>query len=152
MQKTAEIIAIGSELLTPQRMDTNSLIITEQLNGLGVEVVGKLIIGDDRERVTQALRSAMERSNIVVVCGGLGPTEDDVTRDASLGSHTPFRHGSGGLRLYVSVYLRPSLVANAIAGCSLVKVLTIKVSYITRERLRGLVEIRRNGVCEVSIL
>src|ERR1700744_4898957 len=83
MAKTAEIIAIGSELLTPQRMDTNSLAITEQLNLLGVEVVSKLIIGDDRERLTSAIRNALTRSCIVILSGGLGPTEDDVTRDAA---------------------------------------------------------------------
>jgi len=83
MGKTAEIIAIGSELLTPQRLDTNSLTITEQLNLLGVDVVGKHIIGDDRNLLTDAIRAAMNRSAIVILSGGLGPTEDDVTRDAA---------------------------------------------------------------------
>ncbi len=82
MSKTAEIIAIGSELLTPQRVDTNSLLITEQLNMLGVEVTSKHVIGDDRERLANAIRTILTRTNIVVLCGGLGPTEDDVTRDA----------------------------------------------------------------------
>ena len=81
--KLAEIIAVGSELLTPQRVDTNSLIVTEQLNMLGVEVFCKQIIGDDRERLTTAIRQALERADIVVLIGGLGPTEDDVTRDAA---------------------------------------------------------------------
>ncbi len=83
MPKTAEILAIGSELLTPQRTDTNSLIVTEQLNLLGVEVVAKHIIGDDRERLAQAIREAIARSNVVILIGGLGPTEDDVTREAA---------------------------------------------------------------------
>jgi nicotinamide-nucleotide amidase len=83
MAKTAEIIAIGTELLTPQRMDTNSLLVTEELNLLGVEVVAKHVIGDDRGRLTQAIRAAVQRSNIVILIGGLGPTEDDVTRDAA---------------------------------------------------------------------
>jgi nicotinamide-nucleotide amidase len=83
MAKHAEIIAIGSELLTPQRIDTNSLAVTEQLNLLGVEVIAKHIIGDDRERLTQAIRECVDRSHIVVLIGGLGPTEDDVTRDAA---------------------------------------------------------------------
>ncbi len=78
----AEIIAVGSELLTPQRIDTNSLFLTDQLNGLGVEVVAKLIVGDDRARLADAVRAALARSEIVVLTGGLGPTEDDVTRDA----------------------------------------------------------------------
>jgi nicotinamide-nucleotide amidase len=79
---TAEIIAVGSELLTPQRVDTNSLYLTDQLNGLGVEVVTKSVIGDDLDRLADAVRRAVSRSEIVVLCGGLGPTEDDLTRDA----------------------------------------------------------------------
>ncbi|HEY3937733.1 MAG TPA: competence/damage-inducible protein A [Bryobacteraceae bacterium] len=81
--KHAEIIAIGSELLTPQRLDTNSLIVTEHLNRLGVEVVRKQVIGDERERLTEGIRRAVEASPIVILIGGLGPTEDDVTRDAA---------------------------------------------------------------------
>ncbi len=83
MPKIAEIIAVGSELLTPQRLDTNSLLITEQLNALGVEVVRKQIIGDDRELLTTCIRDATDRAHIVILCGGLGPTEDDLTRDAA---------------------------------------------------------------------
>lgn len=83
MAKVAEIIAVGSELLTAQRMDTNSLIVTQHLNLLGVEVIAKHVIGDDRERLTCAIRTAVSRSNIVILIGGLGPTEDDVTRDAA---------------------------------------------------------------------
>jgi len=79
---TAEIIAVGSELLTPQRVDTNSLFLTDQLNGLGVEVVTKSVVGDDLDRLADAVRRAASRSGIVVLCGGLGPTEDDLTRDA----------------------------------------------------------------------
>ena len=79
----AEIIAIGSELLTPQRVDTNSLNITEHLNGIGVEIVRKQVIGDDRETLSTEIRAALSRSEIVLLSGGLGPTEDDVTRDAA---------------------------------------------------------------------
>jgi len=78
----AEIIAVGSEMLTSQRIDTNSLYITDQLNALGVEVRRKLIIGDDRAMLADALKSALGRAEIVIVTGGLGPTEDDVTRQA----------------------------------------------------------------------
>ena len=78
----AEIIAVGSELLTPQRVDTNSLFLTEQLNALGVEVRRKLIVGDDRALLIAAVRDAVSNVGIIVVTGGLGPTEDDVTRDA----------------------------------------------------------------------
>ncbi len=80
--RDAEIIAVGSELLTPQRVDTNSLYLTEQLNSLGVEVRRKLIIGDDREWLTAAVRDALAHVEIVLLTGGLGPTEDDLTRDA----------------------------------------------------------------------
>jgi nicotinamide-nucleotide amidase len=78
----AEIIAIGSELLTPARVDTNSLWLTGQLNELGVEVTQKTIVGDDRERLAAAIRAALGRTPILILTGGLGPTEDDVTRDA----------------------------------------------------------------------
>jgi nicotinamide-nucleotide amidase len=78
----AEIIAVGSELLTAQRVDTNSLYLTDQLNGLGVELVTKCVVGDDRDRLADAVRRAAGGSQIVILTGGLGPTEDDVTRDA----------------------------------------------------------------------
>ncbi|MBX5496628.1 MAG: competence/damage-inducible protein A, partial [Bryobacteraceae bacterium] len=79
----AEIIAVGSELLSPQRVDTNSLWLTGQLNVLGVEVVMKTVVGDDRDRLAATIRAAIQRSEIVVLTGGLGPTEDDVTREAA---------------------------------------------------------------------
>ena len=78
----ASIIAIGSELLTPSRTDTNSLHLTDQLNGLGIEVRQKVIVGDDRPGLTEAVRQALRHTSIVILTGGLGPTEDDVTRDA----------------------------------------------------------------------
>ncbi|GAC1429347.1 MAG: competence/damage-inducible protein A [Terriglobales bacterium] len=78
----AEIIAIGSELLTPFRQDTNSLYLTEQLNRLGVEVIFKTIVGDDRKRLTDAANLALLRADIIILMGGLGPTEDDLTREA----------------------------------------------------------------------
>lgn len=78
----AEIIAVGSEMLTPERVDTNSLYLTSELNDLGVEVVSKCVIGDDRDRLASAVRHALARSAIVILSGGLGPTEDDVTREA----------------------------------------------------------------------
>ncbi len=78
----AEIIAIGSEMLTPFRQDTNSLYVTERLNQLGVEVIFKTIVGDSRERLTGAACLALSRADIVIFMGGLGPTEDDLTREA----------------------------------------------------------------------
>src|ERR1051325_9775018 len=79
----AEIIAVGSEMLTSQRIDTNSLYIADQLNALGVEVRRKLIIGDNRAMLTAAVQHALSHAAIVILTGGLGPTEDDVTRDAA---------------------------------------------------------------------
>ncbi|MBZ5703963.1 MAG: competence/damage-inducible protein A [Acidobacteriia bacterium] len=78
----AEIIAIGSELLTPYRQDTNSLYLTEKLNQLGVEVVFKTVVGDNREHLTAAANQALSRADLVIFMGGLGPTEDDLTREA----------------------------------------------------------------------
>jgi nicotinamide-nucleotide amidase len=78
----AEIIAVGSELLTPFRMDTNSLYLTEQINQLGAEVIFKSVVGDDFERLVAAAQHALFRSEIVIFSGGLGPTEDDLTREA----------------------------------------------------------------------
>ena len=77
---TAEIIAIGSELLTPSRTDTNSLWLTEKLNGIGIEVKLKTIVGDDDARLEEAIRDALRRSRVLITTGGLGPTEDDITR------------------------------------------------------------------------
>ena len=76
----AEIIAIGSELLTPNFVDTNSMYLTRQLNEIGIPVVMKTIVGDEENYLEQALRGSMERTSIVITIGGLGPTEDDVTR------------------------------------------------------------------------
>ncbi|PYS78153.1 MAG: competence/damage-inducible protein A [Acidobacteria bacterium] len=77
---TAEIIAVGSELLTPFRTDTNSLWLTDKLNGVGIEVKLKTIVGDDDARLEETIRDALKRSGVVVLTGGLGPTEDDITR------------------------------------------------------------------------
>jgi nicotinamide-nucleotide amidase len=77
---TAEIIAVGSELLTPFRTDTNSLWLTEKLNGVGIEVKLKTIVGDDDARLEETIRDALKRSTCAVLTGGLGPTEDDITR------------------------------------------------------------------------
>ena len=73
---------MGSELLVPPRLDTNSLVITERLNEYGVEVRAKAIVGDRREDLEAVLRAALARTELVVLCGGLGPTDDDLTRDA----------------------------------------------------------------------
>jgi len=79
----AEIIAAGSEMLTPFRQDTNSLYLTARLNELGVSVAFKTIVGDNLKDLTGAARVALERADIVIFSGGLGPTEDDRTREAA---------------------------------------------------------------------
>jgi nicotinamide-nucleotide amidase len=79
----AEIIAAGSEMLTPHRQDTNSLFLTAQLNDLGVQVAFKTIVGDNLEHLTGAARNALARADIILFSGGLGPTEDDLTREAT---------------------------------------------------------------------
>jgi nicotinamide-nucleotide amidase len=80
--RSAEILAVGSELLTPFRTDTNSLLITSRLNDLGVEVIAKSVVADHADTLQAALRLALSRADIVVTSGGLGPTDDDLTRDA----------------------------------------------------------------------
>lgn len=77
----AEIIAVGSELLTPQRADTNSLYLTEKLNSLGILVRFKTIVGDSKEDLAAVLRAGLARSPLILLTGGLGPTEDDLTRE-----------------------------------------------------------------------
>ena len=78
----SEIIAVGSEMLTPFRQDTNSLYLTERLNSIGVTVAFKTIVGDRRRDLVNAIRIALARIDILVLMGGLGPTEDDLTREA----------------------------------------------------------------------
>ncbi|HXG85405.1 MAG TPA: competence/damage-inducible protein A [Pyrinomonadaceae bacterium] len=80
---SAEIIAIGSELLTPTKTDTNSLWLTEKLNEIGIEVKLKTVVGDDEARLEETIKDALRRSDIVISTGGLGPTEDDITRRVS---------------------------------------------------------------------
>ncbi|HAK56266.1 MAG TPA: damage-inducible protein CinA, partial [Acidobacteria bacterium] len=79
---TAVIIAVGSELLTPHRVDTNSLFLTGRLNELAIEVHRKVVVGDDRDRLAQELDRGLADADLVVLIGGLGPTDDDLTRDA----------------------------------------------------------------------
>ena len=78
---TAEIIAVGSELLTPTRIDTNSLAITARLAEHGISVRAKAVVGDSRDDLGAVFSSALARADLVVLTGGLGPTDDDITRD-----------------------------------------------------------------------
>ena len=76
------IVAVGSEMLTPFRVDTNSLVITDRLNAVGFEVRFKAIVGDEVDELADTLRGALGWADLIVVTGGLGPTQDDITRDA----------------------------------------------------------------------
>jgi nicotinamide-nucleotide amidase len=77
----AEVIAVGSEMLTPTHVDTNSLFITERLNELGIDLQGKAIAGDDRDVLKSIVSDALGRTDLLILTGGLGPTDDDLTRD-----------------------------------------------------------------------
>jgi nicotinamide-nucleotide amidase len=83
MTLRAEILAVGSELLTPLRSDTNALYLTERLRELGVEVGSRVTVADDPALLESAFRAALARADIVIATGGLGPTEDDLTREAA---------------------------------------------------------------------
>ncbi len=77
----AAIIAVGSELLTPEKVDTNSLFITQVLNDLGIAVAFKTIVGDSRAELTSHVAHALQRHQVLILTGGLGPTDDDLTRE-----------------------------------------------------------------------
>jgi nicotinamide-nucleotide amidase len=77
----AEIIAVGSELLTASRLDTNSLAITERLRALGIALRAKTVVGDRASDLAAVFRGALGRADLVILTGGLGPTDDDLTRD-----------------------------------------------------------------------
>jgi nicotinamide-nucleotide amidase len=79
---TAEVIAVGSELLGSMRLDTNSLFLADRLASLGIELRGKSVVGDDRRRLAAVFRAALSRADLVILTGGLGPTDDDLTREA----------------------------------------------------------------------
>jgi nicotinamide-nucleotide amidase len=80
---SAQIIAIGSEMLTPGKVDTNSLFLTAELNRLGIAVTGKRVVGDSQEEIAEAIQQCLVRAELVFVSGGLGPTEDDLTREGA---------------------------------------------------------------------
>lgn len=76
-----EIIAVGTELLTPDFQDTNSLMLTAGLNAIGIDVSYKTVVGDDERDLIRVLKTALGRSRLILCMGGLGPTEDDRTRE-----------------------------------------------------------------------
>jgi nicotinamide-nucleotide amidase len=78
----AVILAVGSEMLTPTRHDTNSLFITEVLNQIGIDVAYKAVVGDNLTELRAQIAHALSRHRVLILTGGLGPTDDDLTRDA----------------------------------------------------------------------
>ncbi|MBL8099438.1 MAG: CinA family nicotinamide mononucleotide deamidase-related protein, partial [Anaerolineales bacterium] len=91
---SAEIITIGTEILLGEIVDTNTRYIAKTLRGLGVDLYRTITIGDNVDRIASAIHNSMERANIVITTGGLGPTIDDPTRDAvakAIGVETEFR-------------------------------------------------------------
>jgi nicotinamide-nucleotide amidase len=109
---TAEIIAVGSELLGSTRIDTNSLFLSDALAALGIELRAKSVVGDDRRRLGDLLRAALTRADLVIMTGGLGPTDDDLTRevvaetlglplheDPAIMEHIEKRFAARGLRM-----------------------------------------------------
>ena len=83
--RAAEIIAVGSELLGSARVDTNSLYIADRLAALGIELRLKSVVGDEHDDLAALLRQALARADVIVLTGGLGPTDDDLTRDVVSG-------------------------------------------------------------------
>lgn len=82
----AELISVGTELLLGNIVNTNARYLSEQCAGLGIHVYYEVTVGDNEERLTQVIRTALERSRLVILTGGLGPTEDDLTREAAAGA------------------------------------------------------------------
>jgi len=91
---SAEIITIGTEILLGEIVDTNTRYLAQNLRGLGVDLYRTTTIGDNEDRIASAIRESMERADIVITTGGLGPTVDDPTREAvakAAGVETEFR-------------------------------------------------------------
>ena len=95
----AEIIAVGSELLGTDRTDTNSLLITRELGDIGVDVIAKAVVGDRFDDLAGVLRDALGRADVVILTGGLGPT-DDRRPQQPLGSESGPDGRAGSRRRY----------------------------------------------------
>lgn len=78
----AEIIAIGTELLLGEITDTNSVFLAQTFRDIGINVFYMTTVGDNQQRISQVIKNALDRSDIVITCGGLGPTVDDMTRQS----------------------------------------------------------------------
>src|SRR5258706_10141827 len=102
----AEILSVGTELLLGHITDTNAAYLAQQLTGLGIDLYYVSQVGDNLDRLTETLRRARERSDLVITTGGLGPTEDDLTREAIAAVLVETPRGDsaleGGLRAFFS--------------------------------------------------
>lgn len=85
----ASILTIGDEILIGQIVDTNSASIARHLNNAGIVVWERTSVGDQREQITEAVKRAMNQSDVVILTGGLGPTKDDITKKTLAGSSAP---------------------------------------------------------------
>src|SRR5688572_17242685 len=116
MAPRAEILAVGSELLTPLRSDTNALYLTAKLREIGIDTGARVTVADDPGLLESAFRSALGRAQIVIATGGLGPTEDDLTREAAAAAlGRGLRRDPGileGLRARFARYGRPMAPVN----------------------------------------
>ncbi len=111
----AEIVSIGTELLLGEIVDTNAAYIARQLASIGLNLFFKTTVGDNAERIAYVLRLAMERSDVIITTGGLGPTVDDVTRQGvALAVGRPLRENEEALRQIEAIFARwgRSLSAN----------------------------------------
>ncbi|HEX3043780.1 MAG TPA: competence/damage-inducible protein A [Bacillota bacterium] len=112
----AEIICIGTELLLGQIVDTNAAYLAKRLAGLGIDLFYKTTVGDNLERVTAALRQAWERADLLILSGGLGPTQDDLTREGVarlLGEELQFNEEAWGqVCAYFNKVRRPIAESN----------------------------------------
>src|SRR6202451_1804345 len=75
------IMPVAPELLTPYRLDTNSLWLTDELNKIGIRLIQKTVVGDSRDEMRSCFRHALDRADLIIASGGLGPTDDDRTRE-----------------------------------------------------------------------
>ena len=82
VQMEAEIISVGTELLLGQIANTNAQYLGEQLAALGIELHHIVTVGDNKERLKTALEVAWKRADVIILTGGLGPTQDDITKEA----------------------------------------------------------------------
>jgi nicotinamide-nucleotide amidase len=107
MARRAEIIAIGSELVSGQALDTNSHWLSRELASIGVSTVFHTVIGDDLDDQVPALRVAAGRADLVIMTGGLGPTQDDLTREALAAlAGVPLREDSASMAAIAAMFAR----------------------------------------------